>query len=99
MTSQSRYLRYIQKSTPVARKEIYKLRQKEIKEKAVEAYQRPERIKKRLAKYVDKVLSSKVTSKSILKKEPRGTYVVDTGRHPSSFQKEYQREKNLLAWN
>jgi hypothetical protein len=41
----------------------------------------------------------KPTYKTILKSSPRATYVINTSRPKTSFEKEYQKEKNLLAWD
>jgi hypothetical protein len=42
MASQERYVKFIKDSSPTARKEIYKARQKQLKEEAVKEYKAPE---------------------------------------------------------
>ena len=41
----------------------------------------------------------KPTSRAIIKSSPRATYVINTSRPKTSFEKAYQAEKNLLAWD
>jgi hypothetical protein len=104
MASQERYVKFIKDSSPTARKEIYKARQKQLKEEAVKEYKAPEERRKSFVKRlknIDKALSKKLTSRRLIKSGPRATYQTQAPAdysRSSFFNNQYEKEKNLLTW-
>jgi len=51
---------------------------------------------------VEKILKKTITSKKLLKKQPRETYKIEAPAEysrSSFFNKEYEREKNIIKWS
>ena len=73
MVSFSRYRKLVQEGSPTERKEYYKLHEKELKTRAKERYERPEKIRKNIEKRIEKLAETKVRFRRVLAPTKRAT--------------------------